>query len=170
MMRKTTEPFIVSLMIATLWTVGCNKPNDAASATPKADPASAQSKIADTKAPVGSTPDKVTVYYFHSSKRCSTCLGIQSAVEQTIDDKFKDETGAGMLVFEEMNIEEESSKPLVDKFQIAFGTMIVAAWSKGKMIKWENADKVWELSSDRPALLTYVEDKIETYLKMVRGN
>jgi hypothetical protein len=74
-----------------------------------------------------------------------------------------------VLAFEEINYEEPDGKPYVEKFQLSFSSMIVAQEAKGKTVKWENADKVWDLSHDQPALADYVEKSVRAYLGAGKG-
>ena len=112
-------------------------------------------------------PDKVVVYYFHNTKRCGTCTAIQQGIEDTIDDKFARDVEAGMLVFEELNMEDDANKKYVEQFALAFSTMIVAAQKGDHPAKWENANKIWEYAHTPDKLKPYIEKTIRDHLNML---
>jgi hypothetical protein len=162
MTRLSGTTIIILALVAAVVTTGCNEPAPATGDVPKAT-GDAPKAVADPNA----APDKIVVYYFHATRRCPTCLGIQDNIEQTINEKFADETTAGKLSFEELNFEEDANKHFVDEYQLSFSTMIVAAQAGGKTVKWENAEKVWEYAHTPPDLKAYVEKMIRTYLNML---
>jgi hypothetical protein len=160
-------------LVGAVVAAGCNKPaaatgdvQKAAGDAPKAAADSPPSAATAAGKPTAA-PDKIIVYYFHATRRCPTCLGIQANIEQTINDSFAEEIAAGKLAFEELNFEEDANKHFVDEYQLSFSTMIVAAQAVGKTVKWENAEKVWEFAHTPPELKAYVEKMIRTYLSML---
>ncbi|MCK9459372.1 MAG: nitrophenyl compound nitroreductase subunit ArsF family protein [Proteobacteria bacterium] len=161
-----TKTIIMLALVAAVAATGCNRPAAAAGDAQKAtgDVQKAASDTPKAAANPNAAPDKIIVYYFHATRRCPTCLGIQDNIEQTINEKFAEETTAGKLSFEEVNFEEDANKHFVDEYQLSFSTMIVAAQASGKTVKWENAEKVWEHAHNAPALKEYVEKMIRTYL------
>jgi len=154
-----TTTIIMLALVAAVAATGCNKPAAATGDAPKA--------AAPVAGKPSAAPDKVVVYYFHATRRCPTCLGIQANIEQTINDSFAEETAAGKLAFEELNFEEDANKHFVDEYELSFSTMIVAAQAGGKTVKWENAENVWEYAHTPPELKAYVEKLIRTYLAML---
>lgn len=154
-----TTAIIMLTLVGAFVALGCNKPA-AATGDAQKEAGDAPKAAADPNA----APDKIVVYYFHATRRCPTCLGIQDNIEQTINEKFAGEIAGGKLAFEELNFEEDANKRFVDEYQLSFSTMIVAAQANGKTVKWENAEEVWEHAHNAPALKAYVEKMIRTYL------
>jgi len=168
-----TTAIIALTLIGAVVAAGCNKPAPATGDVPKAtgDAPKAAADSPNSVAPAAgkpiTAPDKIVVYYFHATRRCPTCLGIQANIEQTINDKFAEETAAGKLAFEELNFEEDANKHFVDEYQLSFSTMIMAAQAGGKTVKWENAEKVWEYAHTPAELTAYVEKMVRAYLGML---
>jgi thiol-disulfide isomerase/thioredoxin len=161
--RKVAGLFLLSICGTSF---ACSKPADAAGGA--ADQAVASSKKAiDKGESTKAAPDSVVVYYFHGTRRCPTCLGIQKVIEETIEEKFAKELEADMLVFEELNFEEEKNKPYVEKYQLSFSTMIVTARAGEKVVKWDNAGKIWDYAHAHDDLKAYVEKNIRAYLKLL---
>ena len=146
----------------------CDKP---ASTTPGTTPGAtvagkeeAPVKPAETPAAAPGRADKVVVYYFHGTRRCKTCLGIQNTIEQTIKDRFGAETASGKLVYREIDTDQEPNKPFVQQFQLSFSTMIVAAMKGDTILQWENCDKVWDYGLEPIQLTEYTDERIHAYL------
>jgi hypothetical protein len=165
-MNRLKRLFAAVLLAGGAFSAACGNPSDA---TGKAADAKTVSltETAEKAAPKDAMPDKVTVYYFHGTRRCPTCLGIQKTVEQTIEDTFGEALDAGMLAFESLNFEEEKNRHFVEKYQLSFSTMIVTAEAKGKVVKWENAGKIWDFAHTPDKLASYVEENVRAYLKLL---
>ena len=114
-------------------------------------------------------PDKIVAYYFHGDRRCKTCLGIQSAIVQTIKERFSTETAENLLVFEDVNFDQDANKHFLQDFDLSFSSLIVVAKAGDKIVKWENCSKVWEFAHERPVLMDYAEGRIRVYLDMLKN-
>ncbi|MBN2530244.1 MAG: hypothetical protein JXR76_27890 [Deltaproteobacteria bacterium] len=162
---RGTWSFLPSLVMMMLLAaiVGCNKTADAKEET-------SVETSAKTAASDAARVDKVVVYYFHNTRRCPTCMGIQKGIEEVINGKFSKDIDAGMLEFHELNMEDESNKKYVQQYQLSFSTMIVAAEAKGNTLKWENAQKVWDIAHSPDELKAYVEKVIQQQLDLIGRN
>lgn len=145
---------------------GCKKAeNEATGATAEAvAAASTESAVASANVKA----DSVVVYYFHGNRRCRTCMGIQRAIQTTVSERFAAETASGALVFREVNTDEPDNAHFVQEFDLSSSSMVVAAKSGDKTVKWENCSEVWPLARQEAALAAYVEQQIRSYLDWVQ--
>ena len=65
----------------------------------------------------------IQVIDFHSTKRCLTCNAIEKQSLETIEKNFKNELGAGTIIFKTVNIDEEANFKLAEEFE-ASGTSL----------------------------------------------
>lgn len=65
----------------------------------------------------------VNVYYFHGKQRCKTCIAIENVTKNTIADNYKDNP---KVKFVEINIDEDKNKEIVEKYEIAFSSLLIA--------------------------------------------
>lgn len=65
----------------------------------------------------------VNVYYFHGKQRCKTCLAIENVTKKTIADNYKDNP---QVKFVEINMDEDKNKDIVEKYEIAFSSLLIA--------------------------------------------
>jgi len=167
-MMKASTRVVFALMVSTSALVGCEKVSqEANAATPQAStPSGTQAAVAEP----GAVPDKVVVYYFHVTRRCRTCLGIQATIEKTIKERFGAETALADLAFQEVNLDLPENKHFIKDYNLSFSAMVVVAKKGEATVKWENCDKVWPLGHDEPALTEYTEKQIRTYLTMLKAS
>ncbi len=165
-MTAMKKIFVLFLPAICAVSAACGQPADPAGGA-AAEATAPLIKTASNDAPSSAAPDKVVVYYFHGTRRCPTCLGIQKDIEETIEEKFSKELEAGMLVFEERNFEEEENKHFVEQFQLSFSTMIVTARAGEKVVQWDNAGKIWDYAHAHGDLKAYVEENVRAYLKFL---
>lgn len=171
MIQKTPTTIIPILLIIAGLTLlsGCNKPTS----TPSNIESKSQTQILTNSAEAAQQPktlaNRVLVYYFHGTRRCRTCLGIQSTIEQTIKERFSKETASGKLIFKDVNIDEDANKHFVKEYQISFSSMIVAVQNNGKVTKWENGQKTWDYAHSPKELMDYTESLIRKYLALLKG-
>ncbi len=132
------------------------KSDDAASAAPE--------KTEST----GGKPDRVNVYYFHTTFRCPSCTAIENNTKDSVEDHFKKELESGTVVFKEVNVDLEENKHYIKGFELVTKQVIVEQIKNGKQTKWKNLDKVWELFRDGQQFSVYIKDEVEEYLKEVK--
>ena len=64
--------------------------------------------------------DKVEAYYFHFSSRCVTCKTVEAEAKADIESLY-----GGKVTFHAVNLDDESSKALAEKLQIAGQTLLI---------------------------------------------
>lgn len=77
-------------------------------------------------------PEGVHVYYFHSTRRCSTCKAVENVTVEAITEYFN-----GDISFESINMEEDKDNSLLKKYEVTGQTLLVI-----------NDDSVIDLTSD----------------------
>jgi hypothetical protein len=164
-MYRTILILAAVLSLAAIIAVGCTR----ADSSPKEQSGQKQSASVAVAASASEKPDRVMVYYFHSTRRCKTCTGIQQTIEETIRTRFANEIAGGFLTYKDVNIEEPANKHFVEEYQISFSTMIVASMKGDRRLKWENCEKVWDFAHDQPKLADYAAERIGAYLKFLEA-
>ena len=158
----------LSIAILTLAAAGCTRVSDEGTAGPATPTTPATQTTPATKP--GAATDRVIVYYFHATRRCRTCLGIQATIQKTINERFSAELASGTVSVQEVNIELPENKHFVKDYNVSFSSMIVVAHKGQTTLKWENCEKIWPLAHNEPELTGYVEQKIRAYLQLVKGS
>lgn len=64
----------------------------------------------------------VNVYYFHGKQRCRSCIAIENVTKNAIAENYKDNP---KVKYTEINIDEATNKDLVEKYEIAFSSLLI---------------------------------------------
>lgn len=73
----------------------------------------------------GSNSDKIEAYYFHFTARCVTCKTIEASAKQNLETLYPDLVKQGLITFQSVNLDEESSKPLAERLGISGQTLLL---------------------------------------------
>ena len=143
------------------------------SAVPKKDAASEQSANLDSAAkPQKDTSNmsiavasaqKVEVFLFHRTQRCTTCIAIGKLSGQTVEERFGQEVLSGKVVFREVNVDEPQNKELAEKFKASGSALFINAIRGGSDNIQEDVN-VWRLTGDEAAFKNYLAGKINGLL------
>lgn len=72
----------------------------------------------------------IEVYYFHMSRRCATCLAVEAESEAALKKLYPEQMESGLITFQGINLEEESSEALAKKFQVSGQTLLIVKGDK----------------------------------------
>ncbi|MFZ3074222.1 MAG: nitrophenyl compound nitroreductase subunit ArsF family protein [Minisyncoccales bacterium] len=164
-MKKAIYIYLIILVIAGILGL--------LSAMPKKDAASEQSARLDfastpqkdtSNMSIAVTPaQKVEVFLFHRTQRCTTCIAIGRLSGQTVEEKFGPEVLSGKVVFREINVDEPQNKELAEKFQASGSSLFINAIREGSDNIQEDME-VWRLANDPTAFKNYLANKINILL------
>ena len=112
---------------------------------------------------------QVIAYYFHGDKRCPTCLKIEDLSRRTLESGFYEELQDGRLQWQVVNFEEAGNEHYAEQFQLHTQTLILVDERRGRMSRWRNLDRVWELIHDEPAFEKYVQRMTRLYVEGFDG-
>jgi len=107
---------------------------------------------------------KVIAYYFHGSRRCSSCRKIEAYSQEAIEQGFANELEEGKLEWIVINTDLPQNKRFVEDYQLYTKSLIISKVEDGKQIEWKNLEKVWELLRNKKAFLKYVQDEVRALL------
>lgn len=72
----------------------------------------------------------IEVYYFHMSRRCATCLAVESESETALKNLYPQQMESGLITFKSLNLEEEINQPLAKKLQVSGQTLLIVKGDK----------------------------------------
>ena len=128
-------------------------------------PAEPPHSAGDTIANSDGTENKVIAYYFHGAVRCQTCRRIEAYAREALEAAFADELKSGKLVWRVVNVEEPSNKHFIRDYQLTTRSLVISDTRGGKQRAWKTLQRTWELVSNRPAFLEYVQTETRVYLE-----
>ena len=108
-------------------------------------------------------PDKIEVYLFHATQRCTTCIAIGKLAGETVAEYFQPELRDGKIEFKEINIDLPENKVLAQKFQASGSALFINAVYEGSDHITEDAT-VWRLTGNEVQFKSYLKDKLNNLL------
>jgi hypothetical protein len=72
----------------------------------------------------------VSVYYFHFTNRCATCMAVEENARNAVEELFPDEYATGIYTFSSLNLDEAGTKEIADKLGVGGQTLMVVHGEK----------------------------------------
>ena len=69
--------------------------------------------------------DKIEAYYFHFTARCMTCRTIEARAKENLEILYPNQVKEGLITFQSVNLDEDSSKPLAEKLGVSGQTLLI---------------------------------------------
>lgn len=76
--------------------------------------------------------DRTEVLYFHSKKRCATCLAIEEHTRDVVSTMFADELKNGAVVFRVIDMTTPEGDKMADRYEVAWSSLFVNKWKDGQ--------------------------------------
>jgi hypothetical protein len=118
----------------------------------------------DTIATADTCRERVHVYYFHRNIRCQTCRTFEAYSLEALTTGFADELRDGRIVWEVLNMDDQSNSRLVDAYDVFESSLIVSVVEDGEEKSWEKLEAIWGLVRDKSAFLDYVSAEVDSAL------
>lgn len=100
----------------------------------------------------------VTVYNFHITNRCVSCIAIEEATTKTLNAYFKEEMKSGKVKRQILNVDDKSNKVISEKYQVFGSGLILARSFKGK-------ENTTDLTGDG---FRYARNKEEKFIEILK--
>ena len=67
----------------------------------------------------------VRVYYFHGTRRCTTCKAVEEVTKEILNEYYTTELANKIISFESINLDEEDSKEIANKLKVSGQTLLI---------------------------------------------
>jgi len=104
--------------------------------------------------------DYVTLYYFHGTIRCQTCL------EKVLETYFSSRVEDGTLRWQVVNIDLPENYHYVDEYIIMYNTLVIQSYKNNEAGEWKELWKAWDLSEKGEEYIQYVRDEVASFLEV----
>jgi hypothetical protein len=74
--------------------------------------------------------NQVAVYYFHFTRRCSTCIAVEENSKKAVEELYPEQVKSGEYLFRAVNLDEESSNDIAKKLGVSMQTLLVVYGDK----------------------------------------
>ncbi len=110
------------------------------------------------------TGRQVTVYYFHRTARCPTCLKIEALAKQEVEASFATELKRGDLKFLSLNVEEAGNEHFVKDYELVTQAVVLVDYRDGIQQRWRNLEAIWDLVHTEEDFNRYVRDEVQAFV------
>lgn len=131
--------------------------------------ASAAASLADSLGIPSPIADGVTVYYFHRTIRCETCLRAEALADSIVHRAFAPEVERGELDWIAVDVDRESGAHFVDKYELGLFGLVISARAGGEELYWRNLESVPDLVDYRQLFGEYVRGEVRHALDRFTG-
>lgn len=76
--------------------------------------------------------DGLKIYAFHGTRQCETCKNMKLFTKSTLDKYFKSELKSGAIVYQVIDVDDESNYELAEKFEATGTALMIDKVEKGK--------------------------------------
>lgn len=111
------------------------------------------------------TKTEVVLYYFHTNRRCNTCLSIESFAQEAVESKFKEALRAGTLHWTVLNTDESENAHFIKDFGLVSSSLVLVAVDGGEVLRYEILQDAWTLVRDKPRFIEYVQGSVGELLE-----
>lgn len=98
--------------------------------------------------------DPVTVYYFHATTRCDSCLEIERLAEEILVQEFSPELTDGRLLWRAVNADLPEHAHFISDFDLAANELVVARGNAVRGGAYVKLPDTWTLAYDPETLQT----------------
>jgi hypothetical protein len=152
------RPLAATAAVILLFFSGCNKPTTAVGA------GGPDNKTAAGAGPAASAGHKFVAYYFHRTLRCPTCLSIEKQSRETVETRFKGALDDGRLAWQAVDIQSPGNGHFEQDFQLQAQALILVEMKDGKVARWKNLPKVWDLVDKPGEFQEYVSSELTAFI------
>jgi hypothetical protein len=103
-----------------------------------------------------------TMYYFHPTARCESCINIENFTKELIETKYNKEL---KIKFIALNIEDTQNEHFRKDYDLKFSSVVLTKQKDNKEEKFKNLDSIWTYSSDKEGFFKYMDSEIKEFIK-----
>ena len=113
----------------------------------------------------GAVTDGVVAFYFHGNARCGTCRTIEAYTGEAVESGFGEALESGALAWRVVNVDEKENKHFIEDFQLTNKSVVLAEYRAGKVVRYKNLDKVWQLVRSKERFVDYIQEEGRAFLE-----
>jgi hypothetical protein len=103
-----------------------------------------------------------TVYYFHPTARCESCINIENFTKELVTTKY---TTPLSIKYVALNIEDPENEHFRKDFNLKFSSVVIVKSKKGETEKYKNLDSIWTYSENKFNFFNYADREIQSFVK-----
>ncbi len=133
---------------------------------PTVESEEAPATVSTTDEPSDDQSDTIQViaYYFHNTKRCQTCLKIETTARKAMEEIFAENFASGELVWHSLDMEKPENEHFVYDYALAMPSLVLVLTKDEIEVDWKRLDDTWTLIRNKENFINYVVEETQAYL------
>jgi len=107
---------------------------------------------------------QIVATYFHGDLRCATCKKLEAYARDAVEKTFPAEIVSGTVAFKTVNVDRPENEDFNHDYSLVTRSLVITEELNGKVVRWTNLDKIWQLVRDEVAYKDYVVEGVRRYL------
>lgn len=103
-----------------------------------------------------------TMYYFHPTARCESCINIENFSKDLIEKNYNSNPA---IKFTGLNIEDSQNQHFRKDYNLKFSSIIISKQNGNREEKYKNLDSIWSYSDNKEGFLKYMDSEIKEFIK-----
>jgi len=105
---------------------------------------------------------KIEVYYFHFTRRCTTCNNVEKVSKEAVEKQYPDKVKAGEITFQSINLDEKEGEAVGAKLKVEGQSLLIVSGSQ----RADLTDKAFLYANNSPEKLkAEIKKAIDKMLK-----
>lgn len=109
---------------------------------------------------------KIEVIDFHSTHRCQTCLAIENAARNVVEQEFANEVKAGKIVFKTVDVDDSKNNQIAEKFEASGTALFIYNGKTGQALDLTEAGFMYAVNKEAK-LKEYIRNAIRKNLLLL---
>jgi len=94
-------------------------------------------------------PPKVEVYYFHFTRRCTTCNNVEKVARESVETLYPEQVKIGEITFQSINLDEKEGEAVGKKVKVNGQSLVIVSGDQ----KIDLTDKAFLYANGNPEKL-----------------
>jgi PBP1b-binding outer membrane lipoprotein LpoB len=103
-----------------------------------------------------------TMYYFHPTARCESCINIENFTKEIIETKYNKNPE---IKFVALNIEDSVNQHFRKDYDLKFSSVVLSKKNNNQEEKYKNLDSIWSYSNNKDGFFRYMDSEIKDFIK-----
>lgn len=113
--------------------------------------------------------DRLIVYYFHRTMRCTGCINVEEGSFQAVSIDHEEDIADGALEWQSINFEEPEYEHFMAEYDLYSQELILVEMRDGVKIRHAAVAEVWQHWDDKTKIREIVNGLIDEWLKEIKG-
>ncbi|MFH1676018.1 MAG: nitrophenyl compound nitroreductase subunit ArsF family protein [bacterium] len=113
-------------------------------------------------------PDRLLVYYFHRTLRCTGCINIENAAYDAIAIDHAEDVAKGIIEWRSIDYDLPENEQFIKKYGLYSQELAFVEIRSGSEVKSENIADVWQYWADRDKARDVISELLDKWLEEIK--